>query len=59
MNSFKMHQRVGKDGVLHLAISGGLTEQELEIMIVYQPLQALPAQASLGCGARSPISHFH
>ncbi|MGB3293347.1 MAG: hypothetical protein WBB01_10205 [Phormidesmis sp.] len=62
MNSFKVHQRVGKDGILHLAVSVGLTEQELEVMVVYQPIQpvqALSAQTSLaqlyGVCADDPI----
>lgn len=59
MNSFKVHQRVGKDGILHLAVPVGLTEQELEVMVVYQPVQTLAAQTSLeqlyGVCADDPI----
>lgn len=62
MNSFKVQQRVGKDGMLHLAIPVGLSEQEVEVMVVYQPLQpiqALTSQASLeqlyGICADDPI----
>lgn len=39
MNSFKAQQRVGKDGMLHLTIPVGFIEQEVEVMVVYQPLQ--------------------
>ncbi len=46
MNSFKVHQRVGKDGILHLAVPVGLTEQELEVMVVYQPIQPVQTLAA-------------
>ncbi len=31
--------RVGKDGILHLEIPVGLTDKEVEIMVIYQPLE--------------------
>lgn len=59
MNSFKIHQHVGQDGILHLAVPVGFTEQELEVMVVYQPVQALADQIPLeqlyGVCANDPI----
>ncbi|MBW4440393.1 MAG: hypothetical protein KME10_03990 [Plectolyngbya sp. WJT66-NPBG17] len=40
MESIKFCQRVGQDGVLHLEIPTGLTEREVEVMVIYQPLQS-------------------
>jgi hypothetical protein len=35
---------VGKDGILHLEIPVGLTDKEVEIMVIYQPLEPLTQQ---------------
>ena len=37
MESIKMHQRVGQDGRLHLDIPVGLTDQDVDVMVIYQP----------------------
>ncbi|MGD1929263.1 MAG: hypothetical protein ACFB12_10155 [Leptolyngbyaceae cyanobacterium] len=38
MESFKVRQQVGKDGVLHLDIPVGITDREVEVMVIYQPV---------------------
>ncbi|MGB3495626.1 MAG: hypothetical protein WBA57_23050 [Elainellaceae cyanobacterium] len=43
MESVKMRQRVGQDGVLHLEIPVGLTDRDVEVMVIYQ---AAPADAT-------------
>ncbi len=40
MESVKMRQRVGQDGILHLEIPVGLTDRDIEVMVIYQPVQA-------------------
>ncbi|MGD1904997.1 MAG: hypothetical protein ACFB0C_03285 [Leptolyngbyaceae cyanobacterium] len=37
MESIKVRQRVRQDGMLHLAIPVGLTDQDIEVMVIYQP----------------------
>lgn len=39
MHSIKLTKRVGADGVLHLDIPVGITDKEVEIMVIYQPLE--------------------
>jgi hypothetical protein len=39
MHSLKLSKRVGADGILHLDIPVGLTDKEVEIMVIYQPLE--------------------
>lgn len=41
MESIKVRQRIGQDGILHLEIPVGLTDREVEIMVIYQPVQML------------------
>jgi hypothetical protein len=43
MESVRVRQRVGQDGILHLEIPVGLADREFEVMVVYQPVQALAA----------------
>lgn len=40
MESIKIRQRVGQDGILHLEIPVGLKELDIEVMVIYQPVQA-------------------
>ncbi|WP_299410845.1 hypothetical protein [Acaryochloris sp. IP29b_bin.148] len=40
MESIKIRQRVGQDGILHLEIPIGLTDLDIEAMVIYQPVQA-------------------
>ena len=39
MHSIKLKKRVGADGVLHLDIPVGITDKEVEIMVIYQALE--------------------
>jgi hypothetical protein len=39
MYSIKLTKRVGEDGVLHLDIPVGITDKEVEIMVIYQPIE--------------------
>lgn len=36
MESIKVRQRVGQDGILHLEIPVGLTDRDVEVMVIYQ-----------------------
>jgi len=36
MESIKVRQRVGQDGILHLDIPVGTTERDVEVMVIYQ-----------------------
>jgi hypothetical protein len=36
MESIKVRQRVGQDGILHLDIPVGMTERDVEVMVIYQ-----------------------
>ncbi|MDA0266339.1 MAG: hypothetical protein O3A14_05120 [Cyanobacteria bacterium] len=40
MESIKVRQRVGQDGMLHLEIPVGLTDRDIEVMVIYQPVEA-------------------
>ncbi|MEM6614435.1 MAG: hypothetical protein AAF652_19740 [Cyanobacteria bacterium P01_C01_bin.72] len=39
MESIKVRQRVGQDGILHLDIPVGLKDLDIEVMVIYQPVQ--------------------
>ncbi|GAX46315.1 hypothetical protein NIES4075_73360 [Tolypothrix sp. NIES-4075] len=39
MYSIKLTKRVGEDGVLHLDIPVGITDKQVEIMVIYQPIE--------------------
>lgn len=45
MQSIKVRQHVGQDGILHLDIPVGLTEQDMEVMVIYQ---SVPASTATG-----------
>ena len=45
MESVRVRQHVGKDGILHLEIPVGLVDREVEAMVIYQPVQAAMATA--------------
>lgn len=38
---YEVRQHVGQDGILHLDIPVGLSEQDVEVMVIYQPVQSL------------------
>jgi hypothetical protein len=39
MHSIKLTKRVGEDGILHLEIPVGITDKEVEIMVIYQAIE--------------------
>jgi len=39
MQSIKLRSRVGQDGILHLEIPVGIADKEIEVMVIYQPLE--------------------
>ncbi|EKU97774.1 hypothetical protein Lepto7375DRAFT_7016 [Leptolyngbya sp. PCC 7375] len=41
MESIKVRQRVGQDGILHLEIPVGLKDLDIEVMVIYQPVPAV------------------
>ncbi|MGB3206995.1 MAG: hypothetical protein WBB28_18580 [Crinalium sp.] len=60
MESIKVRQRVGQDGILHLEIPVGVTQQDVEVMVIYQPVQSLTniepsLEALYGICADDPI----
>ena len=60
MESIKVRQRVGQDGILHLEVPVGLREQDVEVVVIYQPVSSLttiePSLESLyGICADDPI----
>ena len=38
METMKLRQYVGEDGILHLDIPVGVTEGNVEVMVIYQPV---------------------
>ena len=46
MESIKVRQRVGQDGVLHLDIPVRFTDRDVEVMVIYQTVQADAAAVS-------------
>ncbi len=61
MESVRVRQHIGQDGILHLEIPVGLADREVEVMVIYQPVQLLgtmtPSLAQLyGACADDPIS---
>lgn len=40
MDSIKLRSHVGQDGILHLEIPVGVTDKDLEVMVIFQPLEA-------------------
>jgi hypothetical protein len=47
MHSIQLKQRVGKDGILHLEIPVGMTDKEVEVMVIYQALETPIQQKTL------------
>ncbi|TBR56549.1 hypothetical protein B4U84_29205 [Westiellopsis prolifica IICB1] len=39
MQSIKLKKHIGADGILHLDIPVGITDKEVEIMVIYQPIE--------------------
>ncbi|OUL20562.1 hypothetical protein BV378_29570 [Nostoc sp. RF31YmG] len=40
MQSIKIRSRVGHDGILHLEVPVDLKDKEVEVMVIYQPIEA-------------------
>ena len=40
MESIRIRQHIGQDGILHFNVPIGLTEQDVEVLVIYQPIQA-------------------
>lgn len=60
MESIKIYQRVGQDGILHLDIPVGLSDRNLEVVVIYQPIESLTdvapsLEAFYGICADDPI----
>jgi hypothetical protein len=47
MESIKIRQHVGQDGILHLSLPIGLSEQDVEVMVIYQLLASTMTGRSL------------
>lgn len=61
MESVKVRQWVGQDGILHLNIPVGLAERDVEVMVIYQVVQSdtsteLALEDLYGICADDPIS---
>ncbi|WP_038025889.1 hypothetical protein [Synechococcus sp. PCC 7336] len=39
MESVRIRQHVGQDGILHLEVPVGFIEREVEVVVIYQPIQ--------------------
>jgi hypothetical protein len=48
MNSIQLKSRVGADGVLKLEVPVEVTETDLDVLVVFQPLAQRPALDKLG-----------
>lgn len=60
MESIKVRQRVGQDGILHLDIPVGLVDRDVEVVVIYQPVKSLTniepsLEALYGICADDPI----
>lgn len=61
MESVKVRQRIGQDGILHLEIPVGLADQDVEVMVIYQAVSTdtaatLSLKDLYGICADDPIS---
>jgi hypothetical protein len=43
MESIKIRRHVGQDGILHLDIPVGITERDLEVMVIYESVSSSAA----------------
>ncbi|MBE9113952.1 hypothetical protein IQ273_31775 [Nodosilinea sp. LEGE 07298] len=46
MESIKVRQHIGQDGILHLDLPVGLTDRDVDVMVIYQPVQSLASVES-------------
>ncbi|RUT10318.1 hypothetical protein DSM106972_008130 [Dulcicalothrix desertica PCC 7102] len=40
MQSIKINSYIGSDGILHINVPVGLTNQNVEVMLMYQPVES-------------------
>lgn len=40
MQSIKINSYIGSDGMLHVDVPVGLTNQNVEVMVIYQPIDS-------------------
>ena len=45
MHSIKLQTHVGHDGLLQLKLPVGMNNQDLEVIVIYQPLNQTPKRA--------------
>ncbi|MGV0024951.1 hypothetical protein [Phormidesmis priestleyi] len=45
MESIKIRRHVGQDGILHLDIPVGITERDVEVMVIYQSVPSSTTNA--------------
>jgi hypothetical protein len=45
MESIKVRRHIGQDGILHLDIPVGMTEREVEVMVIYQSVPSSTTNA--------------
>ena len=43
MESIKVRRHIGQDGILHLDIPVGITERDVEVMVIYQSVTSSTA----------------
>lgn len=60
MESIKVRQSVGEDGILHLDIPVSLSNRDVDVMVIYQPVESLTTiepslEALYGICADDPI----
>jgi hypothetical protein len=72
MQSIKLKKRVGADGILHFDIPVGIIDKEVEIMVIYQPIETSTQaktpeelgwspgffEQTAGCLADDPIQRY-
>jgi hypothetical protein len=72
METIKIRQRVGQDGILHLNIPVGMQDKEVEVMVIYQSIEILTTantpedlgwtpgffEQTAGCLADDPIQRY-
>lgn len=55
MQSIKLNTYVGDDGMLQLQIPVGVTNTEMEVVVIYQPILADPSQPDPRSKVAEPI----
>jgi hypothetical protein len=73
MESIKIRKLIGQDGILHLQIPVGIQDKEIEVMVIYQPIEVVTPinkipeelgwspgflEQTAGCLADDPIQRY-